>query len=255
MSDSVFVGVPTYNGQLDFATASNALGKTSRRPKYVSSASSSLLAMGFNILWCGALNNREKLGLKWFAMLHADIVPSEFWADELISEAEKFDADVMSAVVPIKNNEGITSTGMSDPNDDFRPYCRLTQTQINHSTFPDTFDAGICSSALRALPGPMKVMPPAGSRLIVNTGCFVARIDRPWAEQVFFTIRDHIRKDEDGNFLPCVSPEDWQFSRDVAALGGKVMATRKVKLVHKGMAEYSSAATWGLRKDHLIPAA
>lgn len=254
MAEGVCIAIPTYDGRVHFDTAVAALTKATKRPNGSFQVSSSLLAFSFNNLWAMALNLREQHGIKWFAMLHADIRPDEWWADTLIAEAEKHDADVMSAVVPIKNNEGLTTTGMSNPVDDYSPYCRITQTQINHSTFPPTFDAAIASSALRALPGPMKVMPPAGSKLLVNTGCFVARIDKPWAERVRFSIGDRIRKDEGGKFVAGVNPEDWQFSKDVAELGGRVMATTKVKLLHRGQADYASDHVWGLPKDSIVAA-
>ena len=81
----------------------------------------------------------------------------------------------------------------------------------------------------------------------------VARIDRPWAEQVHFNIGDCIRKTADGKFEARVRPEDWQFSEQVADLGGRVMATTKIDLAHRGANNYESRQVWGLDRDFLLP--
>ncbi len=68
----------------------------------------SLLALNFNTLWCRALNLRRKRRVDYFAMLHADIEPEEGWLDALVGELEAHSADVFSAVVPIKEDRGLT---------------------------------------------------------------------------------------------------------------------------------------------------
>jgi hypothetical protein len=254
--DAAFVGVPTYDGRLHTDSASAVFRRsTAKRKTFVKVTSCSLLAWGFNQLWCMALNERAAHGIKWFAMLHSDIEPEDFWLDKLIEEAEAHDADVMSAVVPFKNQSGLTSTALSDPSNPWAPYCRLTQKQVNHPEFYRTFTATEAAQDLsELLRCDLGVDVPADSQLLVNTGCFVARIDRPWAEQVHFNIADRIVKRDDGMFEAQVQSEDWQFSRMVADLGGKVMATTKVALDHKGGANYSSRVSWGMDRDSLLSA-
>ena len=50
-------------------------------------------------------------------MLHDDVVPEAFWLDKLIAELELHSADVMSAVVPVKSGNGLTSTAVGDADD------------------------------------------------------------------------------------------------------------------------------------------
>src|SRR5438034_6910050 len=85
----------------------------------------SLLAGNCNVHWCEALNLREQNELKWFAMLHSDVIPEAFWLDKLIAEAEKHQADMMSAVVPIKTDQGLTSTAICRPGGPFGRFQRL----------------------------------------------------------------------------------------------------------------------------------
>ena len=43
--------------------------------------------------------------------------------------------------------------------------------------------------------------------------------------------------------------EDWYFSHRVAQEGGKVMATRILKLIHNGVADYPSDKVWGQPRE------
>ena len=95
----------------------------------------SLLASACNNLWCDALNKRMQDNLKWFVLVHADVVPEPMFADKLIAIAEKHDADLVSAVIPIKDENGLTSTAISGP-DHFTRFTRLTTKQVNHPHFP-----------------------------------------------------------------------------------------------------------------------
>src|SRR5690349_4749240 len=107
---NVFLGSITHNGQLDFRMARIFYGFACRERAMLQVVQqSSLLASACNNLWCKALNNRVKDNLKWFVLLHADIVPEEWFVVKLIALAEQHDADVMSAVVPIKEPTGVTS--------------------------------------------------------------------------------------------------------------------------------------------------
>ena len=203
----------------------------------------SILTKTFNALWCTALNLRDAgEPIQFFAMLHQDILPQAGWLDILLAELLAHDADVMSALVPIKDAKGCTSTAIEDPADLFGVERRLTQTEAVN-LLPPTFaieDTGYDD----------------GRALLVNTGCWICRFDRPWVDaqnpdgskKVFFTIHDKIIK-ENGRWVECVAPEDWNFSRMVHALGGKVMCTRKVSLSHVGMMPFPNQTAWGLPQD------
>lgn len=242
---NVFLSTLTHNGQLDYLMAKAFyLTPTLERNIFWMPRQTSLLAAGYNHVWCQALNLRAKHDFKWFAMLHSDIVPEDFWIDKLIAQAEKHDADVMSAVVPIKENSGVTSTAISGA-DNFTRCTRLTMKQILYPFFPETFDADLAVYGLKNIGGDFEVLVDSKPRLLVNTGCFVARLDRPWCERIHFTINDGIKQGPGGLYQNVVEPEDWFFSRRVAEEGGKVMATRTIRLDHMGGRAYKSNEAWG----------
>src|SRR5215471_7104271 len=60
----------------------------------------------YSSLLCICLNNPTPFD--YFAMLHSDIEPQPGWLDILYEEMQAMEADVISAVVPIKNDQGTT---------------------------------------------------------------------------------------------------------------------------------------------------
>lgn len=244
----VFLGCPLFDGRIDAATASALLAQASQKHStMLAMQTGSLLTLNCNGLWAAALADRKAHGTKWFAMLHGDVVPDPWWLDTLISEAEANEADLMSAVVPIKDGRGLTSTAIDNPDDPWVPFCRLTLSQL-HADFPQTFDVADAAAALSCLPDEMRINAPL-SALLVNTGCFVCRLDCPWSSEVFFETRDRITMKSDGSWFGQVQPEDWMFSRAVSHFGGKVMATQKVSVIHRGQTDYATTMTWGRARD------
>jgi hypothetical protein len=208
---------------------------------------SSLLANCFNSFWALALNWRDERRrpdfanqyagrpITHFAMLHADIAAAPGWLNTLMAEMEATDADIVSAVVPIKSVDGTTSTAISS-DDPFRVTRRLTMHEVMQ--LPETFDAEACGYPHRTI--------------LANTGCWLARFDRTWNEAVHFEIKDKIVLDAAGQYVPKVCPEDWNFSRMVWNLGGKIVATRKVKVRHVGASAFTNDHAWGaLEIDHM----
>lgn len=236
MADSqpvVFLGMPNYDGNVNmFAAMSFATGASKGKCKvFRSQSKSSLLPDAFNSLWVDCLNQRGKHGFTHFAMLHSDIAPEDGWVDTLVSELERTGADLISAVSPIKDTRGVTSTAIDDQRDPWTVLRRLTLKEVYN--LPETFGAAEAGWI--------------GHRLLVNTGCWVCRLDRPWVEQcdtVFFEIKTRIIR-ENGGFTRQVIPEDWAFSRAVQDAGGRVLATRLVRLHHYGFHAYSNASPWG----------
>lgn len=248
---NVLLACPTYDGQIHMGAAM-AFWLQSSRNHQVSCCpqGNSLLAHNFNDLWCTALNLQKERKLKWFAMLHADLQPEPFFLDKLIHEAEVFNADMLSAVVPIKDNRGLTSTSIAKPGDKFTQFCRLTQAQVNHHDFPQTFGIEEAADALERLPDPLRITDVPREALLVNTGCFVCRIDKPWSSKVWFEIADRIVV-KDGLWSSEVEPEDWNFSRKLIAHGAKVMATKCLKMIHWGVSTYCSDVVWGSTTDKI----
>jgi len=246
---NVLLTCPLYDGRLDAGTARSLWLSASQVHRVsVLPLGNSLLAANCNALWCHGLNNRVAANLNWFAMLHADIEPEHWWLDKLIAAAEEHDADLMSAVVPIKDLRGLTSTAIAQPGSRFRQFCRLTMAQIRHELFPATFGIQEAADALERLPAPFRVTNVPREALLVNTGCFVCRLDQPWCERVWFAMHDGIEH-VGGRWDVLQQSEDWVFSRKVAAEGGKVMATSTIALVHIGSGQYLSTQDWGQARD------
>ena len=159
-------------------------------------------------------------------MHHSDIEAPVGWLDTLLEELDRHRADVISAVVAIKDYRGLTSTGYREP--DLGPITRLTVKEVNR--LPET-------NSIEDLDKPGRV-------LMVNTGLWVCRFTVRWVENACFNVCDAISH-VDGVFSPKALPEDWNFSGFCALQGLKVVATRKVKAVHHGNCGYPNNGTWG----------
>ncbi len=152
----------------------------------------------------------------------------------------------------IKSDEGVTSTAVSASpvygGDNFGAAFRITQHQL-HNGFPESFTLQDLVTG-----GHIDNTNPENQHLLVNTGCMICRLDKSWAEEVYFTINDRIKKDF-GKMYTQVEPEDWFFSRMVAQKGGKVTATKSVKVQHLGTTAFHSDRVWGSEFDphFLVP--
>jgi hypothetical protein len=235
----------------------------------------SLLALMFNRTWCAALNQRRSRQLTHFAMHHADVEAPPGWLDLLVEEQQRVHADVLSVVVPIKDNRGLTSTGWQDP--ETRVIRRFTMSEI--AKLPPTFSAeqvAACGLApatakpqadvggmlsrpelqqrgqagrRRESMAPGESMAPAtlpnAVDLVVNTGLWICDFTRPWVEEVCFSIVDAVCRNEQGEFEAKCLPEDWNFSGWCAREGLRVFATSKVAVTHHGRAGYRNDHPWG----------
>jgi predicted O-methyltransferase YrrM len=189
----------------------------------------SLPCQNFNALWCIAMTLCHKgKRVDYFAMLHTDIEPDNFWLDQLIQEMERRELDVLGAVAPIKDHRGITSIALQRPDGDtWRPLCRLSMKEIYD--LPETFTSE-----------------EVGHDLLINTGCWVCRFDMAWATKITFTVNDRNYFDPQHDMWRAqAEPEDWNFSRQCHALGLKIGATRKIKLEHAGKTKFSNRMVWG----------
>lgn len=194
--------------------------------------STSVLPHTFNALWCHALNKRSE-GITHFAMLHQDVLPEDpFWIDTLIAESEKHDADVMSAVIPLKNSSGLTSTAIARGGKGGAR--RLTIRECGN--LPKTFCAQDVPWA-------------DGGVLLPNTGAWVCRFTDPWVERICFQFLNWIDKSPDGTFSAEFDPEDWDFGRQCHQEELNVMATTAVKLGHIGPSPFPNYGEWGQEAD------
>ncbi len=232
----VFLGMPSADRRVHlYAALAFAQTAAKRCQVFLSESKSSLFPDPFNALWANALNLRKKYGFTHFGMLHTDVAPAPLWVDTLVAELERTGADLIGAVIPIKDQRGLSSTAVDErPTNPWAPIRRLTMHEAHQ--LPETF-------------GNVDV----GAQVLVNTGCWVCRLDRPWCDavdedgayKVFFEVRTRIIHQPDGTAKNQAIPEDWNFSRKVAAEGGVILATRKVLPSHFGDVAYPSDRPWG----------
>ena len=109
----VWLAIP-HTGSVVPGVLQACLQATSRgTPLYVKDLGFSIATHTFNMLWAQAYNARRELGLTHFAMLHSDVHPDENWIDTLLDEMDRTGADVVSAIIAIKDCKGLTSTGLA----------------------------------------------------------------------------------------------------------------------------------------------
>ena len=235
----VFVALPTYDNRVDSRQALFLYGaRMDNLQVVVKTRGLSALCWCFNWLYADCLNDRT---FDYFLMIHADITPIApvRWITKIINEAERAQADLFSVVSPIKNGDGLTSTGlMSDQHTTER---RLSMTEAMQ--LPETFGANDVAKVFGWEQD-------TNTRLLVNTGCMLIdlRRNRDKWERMHFRTHDDIVK-VDGKFVATFVPEDWDFSKQAHANGLRVGATRSVELIHHGGHDYTNAKAWG-NKEH-----
>lgn len=233
-SYNVFLGFPTGYGKCAASQKmAVAMLEGSKHNISMKDEMSSALTCNFNELWCFGLNGRSKPhNFQLFGMVHDDIeIITPRWLDVLIEEMG--DADMVSVIIPIKDRWGNTSTALDTH--PWRPR-RLTMKEVHK--LPETFDTEWMSNNPGAINGPI-------GPILANTGLWVCRIDKPWAEQVCFNIRNAIEKDANGKFGPKFASEDWEFSRFLNRRGIRFKVTRKIEVNHIGSARFSNGHAWG----------
>ena len=233
-NECIFLALPSY-GNLDsqMAMAGICAPTASKHRVEIQNKESSLLATSFNSLWCKAISDPR---YTHFAMLHADIAPQNWWLDVLMEELKRSGADMISVVSPIKDDRGVTSTGIANLDNPWSPMKRFTMKEI--MDLPETFDA-----AQAGYPD---------NTLLINTGCWLADIRNPKWRLIddkgdlvcYFTTKDRVHKHE-GQYVCYAQSEDWFFSQQLHIAGLKAVATRKVSLVHYGRFGFPNNAKWG----------
>jgi hypothetical protein len=192
-----------------------------------------------------ASENVRENDITHFAMLHDDVVPEDGWLDVLVNDLVEADADLCAAVIPIKDFFGLTSCAIDDPKCLWSVERRITMAEMD--ALPEVFTAADCGYPDR--------------HLLANTGCWICRLDQPWNREedekgclkAFFTIKDAVWKQENRRYANGVAPEDWNFSRMIGQMGGKVVCTKRVKLDHYGDVPFTNKqTTWGTLKYDMV---
>jgi hypothetical protein len=191
---------------------------------------SSIITTTFNKLLVEVMNSDDTF--THLLMLHADIVPDMFFADKLVEELEVNDLDMLSAVVPIKNERGTTSTGVEVIGTQWAVR-RLCMNEIYGWDLPPTFKA-------EDIPGRQ-----VDQGLLLNSGCWVMRWDRPWIKGLHFRQHDRIVWSlSEQKYGTESASEDWDWSRQLLNRGCRLGATTKVKLHHQDP-KYHNRGPWG----------
>lgn len=217
--NSTFIGIPTYNGSVCYRSSEALLCASKHKYGAHSHVKHSVLTQCFNILFSTALTARKD-GATHFCMLHADIAPNDMWLDKMHAIMADKKADVLSAVVPMKNGLGLTSTALERANK-WRPR-RLTMREVfqREPTFTD-------------------------EKILLNSGLMLIDMRKPWVEKIWFRFEDEIIKVND-KFVAVGISEDWCFSMDAKKLGAKLFATREIGLIHvEGNMSYPNHEPWG----------
>ena len=178
-----------------------------------------ILTQNQNQLWCQVLNGERP---DYFAMLHCDVVPDPFWLDVLEEKLSTGNLDVLSMVIPIKDDSGATSTAilMED-----KKVWRLPSKEVHR--LPEVFTAEDIE----------KVFGVKG-KLLINTGCWLAKIG-PWCEEFpGFDNQSFIVKEGDQWFASGF-PDDWAFSLWLQEKGLRIAATHCVKVKHFGITPWT----------------
>lgn len=240
---TVLVGIPTYDDTLRSGLAL-ALLTEMRQPKCppytVACKQSSLLALAHNELLCIALNNRPEIS--HLLIVHADVMPDPGFIAQMYSDMAEAQADVLGAVIPIKDSKGLTSTALlpslgTAERHGRREFRRRRLTMTEAVRLPDVFDVHDLQHVFED--------DSDDAALLVNTGMMLIDVRKAFAELVHFEINDAIFQNERGQFYADVEPEDWHFSRQCAELGARVCVTRRVGLRHVGRANFPNKQAWG----------
>lgn len=183
-----------------------------------------LLDHCFNQYWAEALNQRDESGATHFAMIHNDVCPDFGWLTVLLDELTRLDADVVSATIPLKDNLGLTSTGVYDGSN---PWKRRRLSLHEVANLPDTFCAD-----------------DTGEALLLNTGLWVCDLSKEWCDDWHFQAESRIVR-RNGRRVAEVLPEDWAFSHFLNQRGAKICATNKVRIRHVGDMAFPNGNPWG----------
>jgi hypothetical protein len=179
----------------------------------------------FNQLLAEALDMRDRGEADHIAMIHADVAAPDGWLDTLYQELYAEKADIVSAVIAIKDDvpNPRTSTAIGDHWNEWFPK-RFIHEQ-DRGRMPETF-------------GPEHVCE-ADEILLLNTGLWLAPLNRPWWDYFGWSLDSRITR-HNGKRIVQMRPEDWQMSRFLHGHGAKMRATWKVPIKHYGEATWAT---------------
>lgn len=225
----VYIATPTYDGTV-LASTLASVRTACLAPDIIidheaDTQGCSVIHHGFNKFWCYALNMKPRPS--WFCMLHADVRPESGWLTKLLRLALKYDAGMISALVPMKDkSEDYSACWLRENAFKGLPYPIRRINKKDLKELPSTFDYKMAGWP---------------NFLGTNTGCCLWNFERPWVEKVCFCIPTDIHQGDDGIFRPIMLSEDWLMSYILQKhFNEKVMATSEISVEHWGKKNYSS---------------
>ena len=110
----ICVGMPTYGGNIHKDIPFRMLQASKDHQVMYDNSDSSACTLTFNILLLRALEERAKGNADYFLLWHSDIVPEPYFIDKMLKIAVERKAEVLSVVMPIKDEKGLTSTALDE---------------------------------------------------------------------------------------------------------------------------------------------
>jgi hypothetical protein len=234
---NVCLAIPTYDHTMHTLCMTSALTASKRHAINTIVHNCSLLAHGFNAMWAHAILD----GADYLAMLHSDIGAPPNWVDTLIDILNDEEADIVSALSPIKGPDNDYSTALLDRINPWAEPRKVTFADL--AGLGETFDGPDLAAALNAT-----------GILGINTGCWVAKIgNRTWPRRVHFEIRSRINWSHDPPRCEVI-PEDWNLSRQAYVLGLRVVCTTAITIKHAGNHVWQSLPAGGVLRHGRQPA-
>lgn len=232
----IVIGLPTYDGRRHNGMMLWSLRDTLPAAMPIEGGGS-LLAKVFNDIFVKALKARDKNEATHFLLLHEDIVPaSDDWFAVLWNEFRRVDAEMMAAVVPLKDPRGLTSTAVEEPKE--------TGLSVRSDSDLEMNRRRLSLKECDAMGGTF-----THPGLLLNSGMLLFDLRHSWVNSCHFTINDEITWHAGEPVVSC-SSEDWNFTRMARDAGAeRIYATNKVRLLHVGKQHFPSWGAWGIDKD------
>ena len=232
---TIAYGIPTYQRVLDVAILpiTHQMSDGRHKVTMLSSVDTSACCLRFNAFLIMAQQLHAQGKADYFLLWHSDVAPEPGFLDKMVDIAEEKSAEILSVIIPIKDQNGMTSTALDEPVGDMPPEWRVRRyTMKEISEMPETF---------------------THPKLLVNTGLLLVKLSAPWVKDIHFHFDDAIIEHH-GQRMAVLFPEDWMFSRDARKLGcTSQWVTRAVKLTHVGHQQFPNYGVWGKETDAAPP--
>ena len=204
--------LPSYGRRENLVSVTNALNKNPFTQLALSDTTLSLLAMTFNMGLCEAFANEAT----HYCLLHNDVMPLDpDWLVKLKRIMDENSAVCVSVTLPIKGTKDTSTAKEHETRDPWRSV-RMSQEEV--WAMPPTWEAG--------------------DTYLANSGCMLLDLRVPWIHEVYFQLQDRIVHHPEHGWVPQCISEDWDFTRQLRAHGGKTMITQELKCAHVGSTGY-----------------